>query len=743
MVATSPTGMAIPNKSELSAAIIGLLVLIPEIMLDKHLLVLKAILSIILELLIIYLAIVQFRQKIITGRRGLLALVILASLFTHGFLFHKYRLWLLASINYVKLMYFVLSQIPALLLLSLYVISDAFSKSLNQFYRSKSKQLDILFIFGMLLCYGLVFFYSPLTIHASDFESLPFPFARLILWHLLYYMVFVVLTLLFYQTRLMEMRGLIAPLVAIIGFSAWWYTYILPGDYGHLDVLLFSKPGSLMGFDRLYGMREKLLQITEITLMLIAGCGLYYLARKFSHIGLWVVISLNLMVLGQTAANIITSPELWQVNSETAYLPENARTAYRLSNDKNVLLFMMDMFTGGFIPEIFESYPELKASFKGFVWYPNTISLGTATFAGLPGILGGDKFAPHNVNKNPGISMEERLSKAYGVYSEAFNDGGFETVYVNPVYFNLEKESVKRNITVVHPESFTEYWLNSDEEALRLNLHYSSGQYALIFSVIGLFKASPFALRPFIYTQGRWLNMNRGELDIRNTINHLAYLSLLRKLSTVDTGKPAFKFIDNELTHSPWGIDEELQLTTETTGGRRYFSEYDFMLIDKDAPYYSSVRTLFELAEYFDWMRENEVFNTSKIVIVSDHGYYGPSPLWPKLPVIRALNGEGVEGSAAYHSLLMVKDFNSEFEFNQDNRLMSTADTAAIVLSALGDTEWIKRDPTRGPAKPREVVTTLTPVPPEKNEKDSYKILYQFSISGDPSEPGNWRQDFP
>lgn len=735
--------MKIPNKPEILAAIAGLLTLILVIILDKHLLVLKAALVIFLELLIIYLSITQFKQRIIAERRVLLGLVIVVSLFLHVFLFYEYRLWRFASIKYTELMYFILGQIPALLLLSLYAVSDFFSKPLGQFYRRSSRHLDSLFKCGMLLCYGLVFFYSPLTIYASDSESLPFPFVQLVLWHLLHYLILVALTLLFYKISLVEMRGLIAPLAVVLGFGAWLYTYILPGDYGHLDVILLSKPGSLLGFDRLYGVREKLLQVTEIALILIAGSTLYYFARRFSRITLWIVLTLNLVVFGQTAANIAVASELWQDNSKTAFLPQNAKTAYRLSGDKNVLVFMMDMFTGGFIPEIFETYPELRASFRGFVWYPNTISLGTATFAGLPGILGGEEFAPHNVNNNPGIPMKERISKAYGVYPEAFNASGYETVYVNPVYFNLEEKPDKQNITVFYPESLVEYWLGSDEEAMKLNLHYSSGHYALVFSVIGLFKACPFALRPFIYAEGRWLNINRGELDIRNAINHLAYLSLLRKLTTVDTGKPAFKFIDNELTHSPWGINEELQLTTETTGGRRYFPEYDFKLVDRNGPYYASARALIELANFFDWMRKNRVFNISKIIIVSDHGHYGPSPLWPKLPVIRARNGDGVEGSAAYHSLLLVKDFNSEFEFKQDARLMSTADTAAIVLSTLGDSKWIEKDFTRGPERPRKVVTTLTPVPPEKNEKDSYKIEYQFSISGDPSEPGNWHQDFP
>jgi len=54
MTATSRKGIAIPNRLEILAAIIGLLILIPAIILDKHLLVFKVSLSITLELLIIY-----------------------------------------------------------------------------------------------------------------------------------------------------------------------------------------------------------------------------------------------------------------------------------------------------------------------------------------------------------------------------------------------------------------------------------------------------------------------------------------------------------------------------------------------------------------------------------------------------------------------------------------------------------------------------------------------------------------
>ncbi len=733
----------VPDKWESIIAAAGFCLLALAVLLDKYVLGWKAAATLAVEFVILFLLANQFRRRILAEKRFVLLLFVVVSLGLYLYLYRKFRLW--GNPDYIKLMYVILSQIPAFLVLALYSVSDVFAPRLEPNYLNNKKRFDRLALFGLLLAGGLVFLFSPITIHVSDPGSLPFSLLPLLLWHLFYLLIFCVFGYGFYRLSSAALRGIIAPAFAVMAIIAWVYTYLLPGDYGVLDVAIFSHPGHLIGFDRLYGASEKLLQLGEIAAMGLAAAGLFLLVNLVRHL-LPVLVILLLMTLGQTSANIISAPEAWSAGSgkKSAFLPDNSAVTFRLSRKGNVLLIMMDMFTGGFIPEIFEEHPELRVSYDGFVWYPNTIAMGTATFVGLPGILGGKEFAPENVNANPGIPMLDRLSDAYGVYSQAFNSEGYDSVYVHPVYFNLEAEAQERNITVVQPESFAEYWLNNDEEAANLSLQLSSGEYARLFSVVGFFKASPYFLRPYIYTQGRWLNFNRGDLEIRNAVNSLAFLTMLTEIGTVDNGKPTFKYIGNELTHVPWAIDEDLRLSMDAGGGRQYFPEYDFLLIDKDRPYRSSVRALMELAEYFNWMRRQGIWDVTKIVIVSDHGYYGPSPMWPEMPVLRAVDGTGIEGSAAYHALLMVKDYGSEGELRRDNRLMSTADTANIVLSGLGGKERLAADLTRRAADPeREVVTTLTPVPPEEHARDAYIINYQFVVSGDPADPSNWRQVIP
>ena len=55
---------------------------------------------------------------------------------------------------------------------------------------------------------------------------------------------------------------------------------------------------------------------------------------------------------------------------------------------KNVVVFMLDRAVGSYVPYIFDEKPELKESFKGFVYYPNTVSFGVKTNYGAPALFG-------------------------------------------------------------------------------------------------------------------------------------------------------------------------------------------------------------------------------------------------------------------------------------------------------------------------------------------------------------------
>jgi len=717
----------------------GFCLLLLAVLADKHVLVLKAVLSMIVAVLTLYFIMIQFRRLIINEKRWLSGIFILGSMF-----FYLFRLMSLLSSSYWEyksLMLLILVQIPAYLLLSSYVISGTWEKKFTSIYDNRLRLVNRIAFFSILLFTGLIFFYSPITLHASDPESLPFPLIKLILWHGLYYSVSAVLIYVFYRLSGKSLRLMLSSLFFVLAVTSWFYTYLLPGDYGLLDVVYFSNPGRLIGLDRLYGMKEHLLQLLEALLLVLGGGGLVFLFFRYGSKLFPLLIVLNLMTLGQTAANIISKPELWKIrnterSSGQAYLPDAAETVYHFSRKGNIVIFMLDMFTGALVPRIFDEYPELKKSFEGFVWYPNTLSVGTSTYPGLPALLAGEDYAPHKVNECEDRLMSRMLEEAYSYYPSVSREMGYEMTYVNPVYFNLEERSQEWGVHVVDPGVFKEYWLNTSEEAAALNLKLSSAYYSRLFSIIGLFKASPHFIRPYIYLEGRWLMQNRGQLEADHAITHLAVMDLWNSLSYVDDGPPQFKFIDNELSHPPFSIDTDLNLEMASTFTYLSGTGYDFPVVGGEMPYRSDARLLFEMARLLDWMREHNVYDQTKIVLVSDHGYNGINESWTDMPVIRNRDGRDIGGSAGVNGLLMVKDYNSCDDFRVDDRLMSTADTPLIALS-------LPDDPTLGEPGDREVFVSYTPAAPEDNGRYQYDIEYQFAVVGDPKKPDNWHQIIP
>lgn len=71
-----------------------------------------------------------------------------------------------------------------------------------------------------------------------------------------------------------------------------------------------------------------------------------------------------------------------------------------------------------------------------------------------------------------------------------------------------------------------------------------------------------------------------------------------------------------------------------------------------------------------DFLRENNAFDNTRIIIVSDHGRGINIPLHD-------------QNVAWYSALLMVKDFNSNCSFTTNNDFMTNADTLFIAKKDL------------------------------------------------------------
>ncbi len=88
-----------------------------------------------------------------------------------------------------------------------------------------------------------------------------------------------------------------------------------------------------------------------------------------------------------------------------------------------------------------------------------------------------------------------------------------------------------------------------------------------------------------------------------------------------------------------------------------------------------------QVGKWLDWLRENDVYDNTRIIIVSDHGY--------------SVESDIVEYyQTQFLPLLLFKDFNADGELTYDYTFMTNADT--ILLATEGLEEISKNNPYTG-----------------------------------------------
>ena len=99
--------------------------------------------------------------------------------------------------------------------------------------------------------------------------------------------------------------------------------------------------------------------------------------------------------------------------------------------------------------------------------------------------------------------------------------------------------------------------------------------------------------------------------------------------------------------------------------------------------YQSDTAALMQLAQWFCFLRENGLWENTRILVVSDHGY--------EMGLNHILTGssEGAnaldpyDGVMAYNALMMIKDFGNGNEFTVDNSFMTIADMPSEAMRGL------------------------------------------------------------
>jgi YidC/Oxa1 family membrane protein insertase len=593
--------------------------------------------------------------------------------------------------------------------------------------------MNLIFTFSIAGIFLLIGVIIPSTLIASSVEefsfiepfSSPLPFigitilqsAGILIWVICVYFLFT------RQVRLI-MALLLTAILGIFMVNVFFYNM----NYGFLTPdLNFSNFHTIKRIEKI---------INILVLLFTAGFLIFLLIKKkVIALALQSIIIISLLSYG--IINIFKiNNNFTKISSGEDVSTDNFdifKKYYTFSkNGKNLLLIMVDYGVSGYIPFIFEEKPELLNSYSGFIYYPNTISFGTHTNHGLSGIFGGYYYTPLEIHNRSGKSWYEEYCESMQVLPLITAKSGYNVTINNQFWMDYSLYNKYNNITA---ESTRYNFMNQYLYQFKNDILFKDFNKILFFTLLrfSFFKVSPYVLQNFIYDHGNYLLLNNFFLDSsysKPTIACYAQLHYLPDITSIsEENENYFTIFLSELV-SYYAFMELPDYKPSDNHGFRGSGP-----LAEEKKFHVMMSTFFLLAKWFDFLKENDVYNNTRIIIVSDHGYnqiQNPFDDINNLPDERTLTG--------FNAILMVKDFNSEFELKSDTSFMTNADVPHIMTEGMFQTlvnpftsEELLIDKNNG-----VTITTNDIWEPEIFNKARIKPNEWLHVKDNIFEPNNW-----
>ena len=442
-------------------------------------------------------------------------------------------------------------------------------------------------------------------------------------------------------------------------------------------------------------------QAWNALLMLGVIALLWFVAQHWKKQVLNLLVIVTIAVSGMGVYNMVNiNKEIGKVKEQIALnskMPE-----FRLSQKgKNVVVIMLDRAMGAYIPYLFQEKPELKEAFSGFTYYPNAISFGGFTNVGTPALFGGYEYTPMEMNKRSDETLMSKQNEALKVMPVLFDENDFEVTVCDPTYANYQWIP-DLSIYDEYPDIDTYITKGkfSDQTAKERKIQNNKRRF-FCYSIV---KSVPLCFQELLYDQGNYNQSNSGSetngsysgQTLTGTaiadglydsfMDSYQVLDNLSEMTKIDQAeKDTFMFMTNDTTHDPMLLQTPDYVPAEHVDNTEYDMENRdrftvngvTLKMENDMQithYHANMAALLKLGEWFDSLRENGVYDNTRIILVSDHGQ-------PLAHADEFMLEDGNDRSF-FNPLLMVKDFNSK-EFTTSEVFMTNADVPTLAMKEL------------------------------------------------------------
>lgn len=503
-------------------------------------------------------------------------------------------------------------------------------------------------------------------------------------------------------------------------------------------VLALAAAADYLFFGRGYGNLSPLLKYDnplsvrpeDVLLNLVvpaASAGLVFLLlKKKPEILKAVCIAACAAMTVMSVLNVLgISAETAELKAAAEQEQEHAKPSFPLSRTgKNVVVIMLDRCISGFVPYILEEHPEITAQLRGFTYYPNTLSFGRNTNVCTPSLYGGYEYRPFELDKRPDTGLPDKQNEALRVLPVLFSENGFEVTVCDPPYAGylwIPDLSIYDDYPAIHRYNSNGAFLDRTEAIRRKNRTISRNLFCH-----SLFRAAPVLLQPLLYDEGRYngsealnpagaeggVSVFSAESPLKSTgisddfmraytaLQHLPDMTKVGDAAgaglpeTAEGPQGTFLILSNTATHDVTLLQEPefepRQLVDNTdyeaarpVRGASFSRPMELETLAQMEHYQCDTAAFLLLGQWFDFLRENGVWDNTRIIVVSDHGW--------DLELNHILTGGREERNAlaphdgimAYNALMMIKDFGGAGEFRSDGTFMTIADTPSEAMRGL------------------------------------------------------------
>ena len=405
---------------------------------------------------------------------------------------------------------------------------------------------------------------------------------------------------------------------------------------------------------------------------------------------------------------------------------------------KNVVVLMLDRAESAYFEYILADQPEIKDAFTGFTYYRNTLAYNSHTLIGTPPLYGGYEYTPNLVNSRPDVLLKDKHNEALLLMPRILTEeAGFTATlsdsswgnysYVADMRFTdgyekIEGIKIQGQYTGKFKREFPSTASSvSLEDGLKRNLLW-----------VSIFREVPAMARSVVYYKGSYLK-GEAAMDTDTLLDAYSALEYLPDLTDFSSPQDSFLMITNETTHSNEDISS-------------------FNLVDSDslsypiaAGYYNNTISLLALARWFNYLKENGVYDNTRIIIVSDHGMgYGEKA------------GEGYDNISLvnnnkdnFHPILLYKDFDASGGIETDMSFMTVADVPTLALEGIVENPKnpFTGNPVNSDAKADGVYITTDDIFMPFQSKSDYIFTVRdnlwYHVKDDIFVDSNWTQEVP